>query len=199
MCLSRIHIIRCFGSRTSRNLQDICRCFIASFFKFLKKFWYQPDIFFLGDELYVPKPSKDGKSIEWRKSYSCKEKDLFKKIDGVNECRKHCVRITKALFKLRSNGLFKEFTSYCIKTIAFQLKDNKGIEWKEKNLGECVIFFLKKIQKHLEERNLHHTFDRSINLLEEIKCDQLSNRLKNILKSENNFTKWLNSPNEMTT
>ena len=89
------------------------------------------------------------KSIEWRKSYTCKEKDLFKKKkkknDGENECRKHCVKITKALFRLRSNGLFKEFTSYCNKTIAFQLKDDKKIEWKEKNLGECVIFFLKKI------------------------------------------------------
>ena len=153
----------------------------------------------LDAQLYVPKPPKDGKSIEWRKSYSCEEKNLFKTIDAENECRKHCVRITKALFKLCSNGLFKKFTSYCIKTIAFQLKDNKEIDWKEKNLGECVIFFLKKIQKHLEESNLRHTFDSSLNLLEEIECDQLSNRLKNVLKSEKNFVGWLNSPTEMTT
>ena len=45
---------------------------------FLKNFDIS-NTFFLGDELYVPKPSKDGKSIEWRKSYTCKEKDLFKK------------------------------------------------------------------------------------------------------------------------
>ena len=149
--------------------------------------------------MYVPKPPKDGKSLEWRKSYSCEEKNLFKKFNGENECRKHCVRIIKALFKLFSDGLFKEFTSYCIKTIAFQLKDDTEIDWKETNLGECVIFFLKKIQKHLEEKNLPHTFDRSLSLLEKIECDQLSNRLKNVLKSEKNFMEWLNSATKMTT
>lgn len=149
--------------------------------------------------MYVPKPPNDGKSFEWRKSYSCEEKNLFKKFNGENECRKHCVRIIKALFKLCSDGLFKEFTSYCIKTIAFQLKDDTEIDWKETNLGECVIFFLKKIQKHLEEKNLPHTFDRSLNLLEKIECDQLSNRLNNALKSEKNFMEWLNSATKMTT
>ena len=144
--------------------------------------------------MYVPKPPKTGESTEWRKSYSREEKDLFKKIDGLNECRKHCVRITKALFKLYSNGLFKGFTSYCIKTVAFQLKDDKETDWTEKNLGECIILFLKKIQKHLEERKLFHTFEKSINLLEGIKCDQMSNTLKNKLKSEKNFLDWLDSP-----
>ena len=148
---------------------------------------------FLGKEFYVPKPPKAGESIEWRKSYSREEKDLFRRIDGVNECRKHCVRITKALFKLHSNGLFKGFTSYCIKTVAFQLKDNKEIDWKEKNLGECIIVFLIKIQEHLEVKNLSHTFEGTINLLEQIKCDHLSKTLKNRLKSEKNFLEWLDS------
>ena len=153
----------------------------------------------LGGHLYVPKPPKNGKSIEWRKSYSREEKDLFKRIDDVNECRKHCVRITKALFKLYSNGLFKGFTSYCIKTVAFQLKDDKETDWTEKNIGGCMILFLKKIQKHLEERKLCHTFEESINLLEGIRCDQMSSALKNKLKSEKNFLEWLDIPAKLKT
>ena len=153
----------------------------------------------LGDSMYVPKPPKDGKSTEWRKSYSREEKDLFKKIDEVNECRKHCVRITKALFKLYSNGLFKDFTSYCIKTVAFQLKDDEETDWTEKNIGECIIVFLKKIQKHLEERKLCHTFEKSINLLDGIKCEQLSSTLKNKLKSKKIFLEWLDSPGKPKT
>lgn len=53
------------------------------------------------------------------------------------------------------------------------------------------MFFLKKIQKHLEKKNLRHTFEPTINLLEGIKCDELSSTLKNKLKSENDFLEWL--------
>ena len=169
------------------NTSDGCFCF----FKIHDAIVIANRHLFLGYNLYVPKLPKGGKSIEWRKCYSREEKDLFKRIDGVNECRKHCVRITKALFGLHSNGLFKCFTSYFIKTVAFQLKDNKEINWKEENLGECIMFFLKKIQKHLEKKNLRHTFEPTINLLEGIKCDELSSTLKNKLKSENDFLEWL--------
>ena len=85
-------------------------------------------LFLSGDNLYAQKPPKAGKSIEWRKFYSREEKNLFRRIDGANECRKDCVRITKALFELHSNDLFKGFTSYCTKTAAFQLTDNKEID-----------------------------------------------------------------------
>ena len=89
--------------------------------------------------------------------------------------------------------------SYCIKTVAFQLKDYKEIDWKEENLAECIMFFLKKIQKHLDEKNLCHTFEPTINLLEGIKCDQLSCTLENKLKSESNFLEWLDSRSRLKT
>ena len=184
------------GSCTGRKFHEL----LGSFYEeLIKKKLFQKGIIVLGDDFYVPKPPKNGKSIEWRKSYSRQEKDLFKKIDGVNECRKHCVRITKALFKLCSNGLFKEFTSYCIKTVAFLLKDDKETDWTEKNLGGCIILFLKKIQKHLEEGKLCHTFEEKINLLEGIRCDQMSRTLKNKLTSQKNFLEWLDVPAKLKT
>ena len=177
-----------------------CFLLLGVSLEFMVQFSYQCVFFiFLGDILYVPKPPKTGESVEWRKCYSRGEKDLFKKIDGANECRKHCVRITKALFEQHSNDLFKGFTSYCIKTVAFQLKDNKEINWREENLGECIMLFLKKILKHLEENNLSHTFEPTINLLEGIKCDRLSSALKNKLTSERTFLEWLDSPSGLKT
>ena len=147
---------------------------------------------FLGGHLYIPKPSSR-KPNEWRKSYSREEKELFKEIDGVNECRKHCVRIAKAIFKLSSRlSVFRNFTSYLIKTVAYELKDNKEIDWIETNLGKCTIFFLKKIQKHLEEKNLLHTFDKRINLLCNIRHRrQLTEDLKKTLEHEVIFWKCL--------
>ena len=59
------------------------------------------------------------------------------------------------------------------------------------------MFFLKKIQKHLEKKNLRHTFEPTINLLEGIKCDELSSTLKNKLKSENDFLEWLDWPSKL--
>ena len=61
------------------------------------------------------------------------------------------------------------------------------------------MLFLKKIQKHLEESNLSHTFEPTINLLEGIKCDQISSVLKNKLKSEYNFLEWLDSLSQLKT
>lgn len=159
-----------------------------------EKAWFQVDLvpsFELGDEIYVPKPPKEGPTNEWRRSYSLEEKNLFKTLDVVNGCKKHCVRITKALFKLHSNGLFKNFTSYCIKTVAFQLKDNNEVKWDEMHMGECIIIFLQKIIEHLKRQRLMHTFEGSINLLEGVNCGQMCKTLENKIKSEKSFLDWL--------
>ena len=96
----------------------------------------------LGNHLYIPKHSKHGRSIDWRKSYSLEERDLLKEIDEENDCRKHCVRITKALFNVRSRGSFHLFPSYFIKTVALDLEDNKEIDWtKKKSYRMCYFLF----------------------------------------------------------
>ena len=150
----------------------------------------------LGNHLYIPKHSKHGRSIDWRKSYSLEERDLLKEIDEENDCRKHCVRITKALFNVRSPGSFHLFPSYFIKTVAFDLEDNKEIDWTKKNLTECSIFFLIRIQKHLEEKHLCHAFEKNFNLIERSKktdsrMDQMAKELKAKLQGKKRFLKWL--------
>ena len=60
-------------------------------------------------------------------------------------------------------------------------------------------FLFEKDSKAFRGEEFAHPFDRSLNLLEKIECDQLSNRLKNALKSEKNFMEWLNSATKMTT
>ena len=150
----------------------------------------------LGNHLYIPKHSKHGRAIDWRKSYSREERDLLKEFDEENDCRKHCVRITKALFNVRSPGSFHLFPSYFIKTVAFDLEDNKEIDWTKKNLTECSIFFLIRIQKHLEEKHLCHAFEKNLNLIErskktDLKMNRMAKRLNAKLQDEKRFLKWL--------
>ena len=151
---------------------------------------------YLGNQLYIPKHSKYGRHDEWRKSYSREERDILKEIDEENDCRRHCVRITKALFKVRSPSFIGIFPSYCIKTVAFDLEDNKEIDWTEKNLAECSIFFLKKIEKHLEEKHLCHTFEKNFNLIERSKKTDRRMKLtakvlNRKLQDEESFLEWL--------
>jgi len=161
------------------------------------KIWFQVDLvpcIEIDEVLYVPKPpTSSGKLriLEWRISHSIEEKENVKHLDGKNECRKQVIRITKALFKLRTSGLFKEFTSYFIKTIAFKLKGNSpGITWNDGNLGECVFYFLKEIKQSLASRSLMHYFETKIDLLKDVDtnmCAQMEQTLENILKSEIKF------------
>jgi len=155
--------------------------------------WFQIDLvpsIEIDNVLYVPKPPSFSPLL-WRISHSLEEKKHVQNLDGENECRKQVIRITKALFKLKMDGLFKEFTSYFIKTVAFKLKGNSpGISWYDGNLGECVIYFLKEIKKCLAARRLMHQFERNINLLQNVHprmCAQMEQTLENILKNESNF------------
>lgn len=151
----------------------------------------------------MPKPPKyrGAPTVVWRKSYSLEEKTELKGLDSGNGCRKQVIRVTKALFKLHMNGLFKDFTSYCIKTVAFQLnKSNTDISWNDQSLGECLIHFLKEIQQCLKSKRLMHCFETSINLLEHTdakKCEQMEKTLGNILKNEKSFTDKLSLKNKL--
>ena len=76
------------------------------------------------------------------------------------------------------------------------LEDNKEIDWTKKNLTECIIFFLIRIQKHLEEKNLCHAFEKNFNLIERSKktdsrMDQMVKELKAKLQGKKRFLKWL--------
>ena len=187
-----------FGFFSDRLLLDSGWLLVGSGRFTLSKAW----LLFLGDQLYIPKHSKHGKHVEWRKSYSCEERELLEEIDEENDCRKHCVRIIKALFKVRSPNLIHIFPSYFIKTVAFDLEDNKKINWTEKNLAECTIFFLKKIEKHLEEKHLCHTFEKNFNLIERSKktdaiMNQMAKKINRNLQDEERFLKWLGPWNKL--
>jgi len=168
--------------------------------------WFQVDLvpcFEIDKVLYVPKPPKfkGASTVVWRKSYSLEEKTALKGLDSGNGCRKQVIRVTKALFKLHMNGLFKDFTSYCIKTVAFKLnKSNNDISWNDQSLGECLVYFLKEIQQCLKSKRLIHCFETSINLLEHTdakKCEQMEKTLGNILKNEKSFTDKLSVKNKL--
>ena len=148
-------------------------------------------IFVSGNALYVPKPigNIELKNV-WRHSFSVKEKNEVSSLDINNGCNRKCIRIVKAIFKHRTDGLFKCFTSYCIKTVAFYMKE-KGMSWHHHHdLGKCVIDFLQEVQRCLEKAELMHKFEPSINLLEKIppeRMTQMANTLKKWLKSESTF------------
>ena len=99
-----------------------------------------------------------------------------------------CIRIVKALFKLETDGLFKKFTSYHIKTAAFHYWGTKITSPIEDNLGRNVYDFLIYIKESLQKGDLKHYFDRSINLLEKVeKTSQLAATINGWVKSGPKF------------
>ncbi|XP_057316932.1 uncharacterized protein LOC130657949 [Hydractinia symbiolongicarpus] len=155
------------------------------------KLWYKVDLvpcFEIERELYVPKHLSTD-VMSWRHSFSLREKKILTSMDGNNECRRHCVRVIKAIFKLRISGLFRNFTSYHIKTIMFYMNEKNGINWYEQNLGKCVLLFLNEVKLCLEKGELHHKFEPTINLLDSIKeqRQQMIGFLNKILTNQNRF------------
>ena len=128
----------------------------------------------------------------WRHSFSVQEKAELTNMDKHNECKRQCIRIIKAIFKLRSNGLFKMFTSYHIKTVAFRMQ-KKRMSWNQQDdLGKCVLMFLKEVHDCLVKGELMHYFEPSINLLDKINetqktKQQIINTLAALLQKEKKF------------
>ncbi|XP_047129950.1 cyclic GMP-AMP synthase-like receptor isoform X1 [Hydra vulgaris] len=133
----------------------------------------------------VPKPIDENKDL-WRISYSQYETQEANKLHAN---AKMCIRIVKTLFKLETNGLFKKFTSYHIKTVAFHL--NKESWPDERSIGKTVYDFLFKTMNFLEQCNLKHFFNSQINILDsnKIKYEQLANTIQGWLRSEQSFMK----------
>nr|XP_047140693.1 cyclic GMP-AMP synthase isoform X3 [Hydra vulgaris] len=134
---------------------------------------------------FVPKPV-EGKPYNWRLSHSLKEVRAANKLHSQ---AKKSVRVVKAIFKFRSNGLFKDkFTSFHIKTAAFHLVDTG---WPDKrNMGHNIYTFLVFIKKCLQNRELIHRFDPTINLLADYNtnlCLQMVRAIDLWLMSMNNF------------
>ncbi|XP_065672950.1 cyclic GMP-AMP synthase-like receptor isoform X2 [Hydra vulgaris] len=134
---------------------------------------------------FVPKPI-EGKPDNWRLSHSLKEVRAANKLHSQ---AKKSVRVIKAVFKFRSNGLFKDkFTSFHIKTAAFHLVDTG---WPDKrNMGHNIYTFLVFVKKCLQNRELIHRFDPTINLLADFNinlCLQMVRAIDLWLMSVNSF------------
>ncbi|CAH1795473.1 unnamed protein product [Owenia fusiformis] len=104
----------------------------------------------------------------WARSYSLKEKELFKTIDVGDGCRRKCLKIIKAIFYY-NRSQFKILSSYHVKTIIMGMSEDE--DWRQRCLAERFIDVIISLRDHLDDGDLPHHFDPSVNLLKYIKQD----------------------------
>ena len=144
-------------------------------------------MFYIGEMVrYIAKSVTSSKSSlnassSWRRSFSREEKELLKRIDKNNECRRKTVQIVKAIFK--RDKYLKRLTSFHLKAVLLHAVEQEIIlEWHV-NSYERVFDVLGFIQQFLEEKFLPNFFIRSMNVL----CDFDDDLIANILESIKNL------------
>lgn len=139
------------------------------------------------DDYYVPKRYA-GSDLLWRQSFSLKEKELLRRMDGDDQgCRHELLRIVKTIVKRERTSLGR-LHSYHLKTAFMHYIEEKTDHWEGRNsLGKHFVGFLAKLQAFLERGNLPHYWLPNVNVLGDIHhgvAEQMAYRLKRILNSE---------------
>lgn len=143
---------------------------------------------------YIAKPVTSSKSApnasnSWRRSFSREEKELLKRIDKNNECRRKTVQILKAIFK--RDTYLKRLSSFHLKAVLLHAVEQKvALEWHV-NSYERVFDMLGFTQQFLEEKFLPNYFIRSMNVLYDFDDDLIANILESIKNLRNNKDHFL--------
>ena len=148
------------------------------------------------DRYFVPKPVRKGShQIEWRWSFSLKEKERLATLDRDNGCRKQVLRVLKVIRK-RDTSLAR-LTSYHLKTVLFRKIDELNTaKWSSEYLGQRLIDVIGQIEKELGQGVMPHYFLSDVNLVDSVRkrptsVYHLRNRLKNLTNKKLKMMKLL--------
>ena len=151
------------------------------------------------DRYFVPKPVKKGSDqIEWRWSFSLKEKERLATLDRDNGCRKQVLRVLKVI-RNRDTSLAL-LSSFHLKTVLFRKIDELSDRalWKSDHIGQRLMDVLEQLEKELDEGVMPHYFllGRPMNLLKGMKSEAITNmrcRLTHLKESEGEMMSLLQS------
>ena len=134
---------------------------------------------------FVPKSQKKDKSkLTWRYSFSLAERELSKE---VNEIARNCFLCLKAISSDHLKPICKRFSSYHLTTILFRTLEVTSAEmWSEKNILNCLEYFLKEFQKAFHQKECWHFWISSINLFQNFnhhRLSKLEEKVKEIQKN----------------
>ncbi|XP_033108690.1 cyclic GMP-AMP synthase-like isoform X2 [Anneissia japonica] len=114
----------------------------------------------------------------WRESFSDQEKEIINGMDGMNECRRDCLKILKTIQKRRGISQIGMLSSYHLKTCLLHLNnDQPDLTWNQEDLADRFEDLLNTLMKFLENRNMPNFFCRSVNLFDRHDTDSLKNIL----------------------
>ncbi|XP_033108718.1 cyclic GMP-AMP synthase-like [Anneissia japonica] len=114
----------------------------------------------------------------WRESFSEQEKAIITQIDGMNECRRDCLKILKTIQKKRGVSQLGMLSSYHLKTCLLHLNnDRPHLRWHQNDLADRFKDLVNKLMEFLENRNMPSFFCRSVNLFDRYDTDSLKNIL----------------------
>jgi len=156
------------------------------------------------DDYFVAKPIKGASKLqmEWRRSFSVKEKERFANLDEDNGCRKQLLRVLKVL-RHRDGGL-GVLSSYHLKTVIFRMADSArfsdSAKWKSDCLGQRLVDVIRQMENEVVEGVMPHYYIPKINLLDGKKEEavvNLRNRLKNLRNSQQKMMKMLKCEGEL--
>ena len=145
------------------------------------------------DRYFVPKPIKKGSDqIEWRWSFSLKEKERLATLDRYNGCRKQVLRVLKVI-RNRDTALAR-LTSYHLKTALFRKIDElrDEVHWRSDRLGQRLMDVIGQMEKELSRGVMPHYFLPRMNLLCGIKDQAVDNMRCRLSRMWNNEREMLN-------
>ncbi|XP_033119756.1 uncharacterized protein LOC117119056 [Anneissia japonica] len=112
----------------------------------------------------------------WRESFSEMEKSIIRQMDGMNECRRTCLKILKTIRKKKGKSQLGKLWSYHLKTCLLHLNDDRRIgPWHQDNLDDRFKDLLRKLIKFLSTKKMPSFFDDSVDLFRDFSPIQLQN------------------------
>ncbi|XP_033108691.1 cyclic GMP-AMP synthase-like isoform X3 [Anneissia japonica] len=114
----------------------------------------------------------------WRESFSNKEMERINRMDGMNECRRDCLKILKTIQKRRGISQIGMLSSYHLKTCLLHLNhDRPRLTWHQDDMADRFKDLVNTLMEFLENRNMPNFFCRSVNLFDRYDTDSLKNIL----------------------
>ncbi|XP_033116348.1 cyclic GMP-AMP synthase-like [Anneissia japonica] len=112
----------------------------------------------------------------WRVSFSEKEKEIIREMDGERECRRTCLKILKTIQLKKGSSQLGMLSSYHLKTCMLHLNADKSIgSWHQDNLDDRFKDLLMKLIQFLKEEKMPSFSDRNIDLFSTYNTIQLQN------------------------
>ncbi|XP_033108695.1 cyclic GMP-AMP synthase-like [Anneissia japonica] len=114
----------------------------------------------------------------WRESFSKQEKAIITQMDGMNECRRDCLKILKTIQKRRGISQIGMLSSYHLKTCLLHLNhDQPNLTWNQEDLADRFKDLLNTLMKFLKNGSMPNFFCSSVNLFDRYDPDSLKNIL----------------------